>query len=355
MIAYCLSVAAVTLVVGLAAAVLVRLLPTVRLQLMALALLASILPLAAVLVSGTVMFSSDHDYEVLLVTVPAAAAAVVGGVAIARAISRPIEQTSDAALQAAAGDLAARAPVTGPRELSSLATSFNEMTSSVERLFDARSELVAWASHDLRTPLASMRAMLEATEDGIVPPGHYDAALREQVDAMSALVADLFELAKIDAGALALELREARLGSLVEASVRSVQAEAQARQIEVRSELPDALPAVRCAPESVERVLANLIANALRHTPARGSVSVRVVPHDDEVVVTVDDTGSGIPPHALDRVFDRFFRGDSARVGGGAGLGLAIARGLVEAQGGRIWAERPPHGGARVAFTLPAA
>ena len=115
---------------------------------------------------------------------------------------------------------------------------------------------------------------------------------------------------------------------------------------------------VCCAPESLERVLYNLLSNALRHTPSDGTVAIRVEPRDTEVEVAVEDTGIGLPPDALERVFDRFWRADPARskaAGDGSGLGLAIARGLVEAQGGRIWAENRPGGGARIAFTLPTA
>jgi signal transduction histidine kinase len=215
--------------------------------------------------------------------------------------------------------------------------------------------LVAWASHDLRTPLANMQAMLEALEDGLAEPDHYLPALHDQARTLSRLVDDLFELARIDAGALTLELRDAQLAGLVESCLRGLEAEAHARRVHLTAELaPDVT--VRCAPEQVERVLLNLLTNSLRHTPADGSVAVRVEPRPDEVRVMVEDTGEGLGPDSEQRVFDRFWRSDKARSsasGGGAGLGLAIARGLVEAHGGRIWAENRPGGGARVSFTLP--
>jgi len=245
----------------------------------------------------------------------------------------------------------------GPAEVVELASTLNEMATNLEGLFDARRQLVAWASHDLRTPLANMQAMLEALEDGLVEPERYLPALREQVRTLTGLVDDLFELARIDAGALTVELREARLPVLVESCLRGVEAEARARQIHLDAQVPIETPPVRCAPDKVERVLLNLLTNALRHTPSDGSVAVLVAPGAAEVRVSVEDTGEGIPPEALKRVFDRFFRIDEARsrARGGAGLGLAIARGLVEAQGGRIWAENREGGGARISFTLPAA
>jgi signal transduction histidine kinase len=170
------------------------------------------------------------------------------------------------------------------------------------------------------------------------------------------LVDDLFELARIDAGVLTLELREAQLSVLVESCLRGIEAEAQARGVRLEADVPRDLRAL-CAPEKVERVLYNLLTNALRHTPSDGSVAVFVHGLPDEVQVSVEDTGDGLDTEAAQRMFERFWRGDPARSTsrGGAGLGLAIARGLVEAHGGRIWAENRDGGGARVSFTLPAA
>ena len=213
------------------------------------------------------------------------------------------------------------------------------------QIFDARRELVAWASHDLRTPIASLQAMLEAIEDGIAEPDRYLAAMHEQVRILARLVDDLFELARIDAGALTLELRNAELAGLIESCVRGLEAEARARQIRMETRVLDGAWA-RCEPEKVERVLYNLLTNALHHTPSDGSVAVLLRPRADEVEVTVEDTGNGLTPEAASRMFDRFWREDRARTSGeaGAGLGLAIARGLVEAHGGRIWAESPARG-----------
>jgi signal transduction histidine kinase len=229
------------------------------------------------------------------------------------------------------------------------------MALNLERLFDARRELVAWASHDLRTPLASIQAMLEAIEDGLETPDHYLPAITEQVQSLTRLVEDLFELARIDAGALTFELQSVSLVGVVESCLRGLEAEAGARHIRLEARLGNDSPDVYCAPDKVERVLYNLLVNALRHTPSDGAVAVIVEPLTDELQVSVEDTGSGLSAHAVRRMFDRFWRGDLARTtsNGGAGLGLAIARGLVEAQGGRIWAEARAEGGTRVSFTLP--
>ena len=230
------------------------------------------------------------------------------------------------------------------------------MADSLEGLFDARRELVAAASHDLRAPVASIAAMLEAIEDGLATPTEYLAPLQDQARRLTSLVDDLFELARIDAGSIAHELHEVALGPLVESCVRGFEAEARARNVTLEKTLAADVQEARCAPEQVERVLLNLLTNALRHTPSDGTVAVTLAAVRDHVRVTVDDTGDGLTPEAARRMFDRFWTDDSARqANGGAGLGLAIARGLVEAQGGTIWAEQRATGGARVSFTLPRA
>ncbi len=357
MIGSALLVGGLTLTVGVAAALGLRRLPTLRWQLAGLAILGVVLPLGAVLLSGAVMFESEHDLTVLAAVVAGAAAALAAAFLVVRWVSAPIQRLRHASASLAAGDLTARASPGGPAELAELSGSFNAMAEHIERLFDARRELVAWASHDLRTPIAAMQAMIEAIEDGLVPAERYLPELREQTRLLGMLVDDLFELARIDAGDLTLEIREASLDGLVDLCLRALEAEATARKVTLGAQIRPGTPSARCAPDSVSRVLFNLVTNALRHTPSDGSVAVRVEGGDAEVVVAVEDTGSGFAPESLQRAFERFWRGDRARTRGqaGAGLGLAIARGLIEAQGGRIWAENRPDGGARITFTLPVA
>jgi signal transduction histidine kinase len=349
-----LAVAGASVGAMLLAALALRRAPTLGVQVAGLALVCVCVPLAAVLLSGWVMFHMGADVKILAVAAGSASAAVAAGLLLARSISVSVRRVSDSSRRLAAGDLAVRAPAGGAAEVAQLAASFNTMAAGIERLFDARRELVAWASHDLRTPVASMRAMLEAIEDGLAAPEDYLPTLREQVQALSVMIDDLFELARLDAGVLSLELRRTRVGDIVASALRVLGPEAAARRIELAAHVDgDAQAAV--APEKIERVLHNLLTNALRHTPTDGSVAVHLERDGGEIVVRVEDTGEGLPAGAEASMFDRFWRADRARAGPGSGLGLAIARGIVEAHGGRIWAENRLGGGARVAFTLPAA
>jgi signal transduction histidine kinase len=348
-------VALVTAAAAAAVMLLLRALPTVRLQVAGLAFFSVVLPLGAVLLSGWVMFHMGDDVKILAVSCAAATAAVAAGLLLGRALGGRLDRLRHAARELARGDLTARTPEEGPAELAELATAFNEMASRLADLFDTRKELVAWASHDLRTPIGALRAMVEALEDRVAEPEELLPVLRTQVRTLETLVDDLFEVARIDAGALTLELRPTELSTLVRSSVAGLAAEAETRGVRLEART-NGRAAGLCAPDKIERVLGNLITNALRHTPSSGSVVVSVEPAGDEVQVTVDDTGVGVAPDARRRMFDRFWRGDAARTpgDGGAGLGLTIAQGLVEAHGGRIWVEPRAGGGTRVGFSLSA-
>jgi signal transduction histidine kinase len=350
--AIAIALALGTLAVGLLAALLLRLLPTIRLQLAGLALLAVVLPLGTVLASGWVMFQMHDELKILTVSAAAGLSAIVAALLLGHWIVTPFERLRGASAALASGDLTSRAPENGPAELSQLGTSFNTMAGSLEELFDARRELIAWASHDLRTPLASMQAMVEALSDGIGEPDEYLPALHQQVRALSAIVDDLFELARIDAGALTLHLQDTDLGELIASSLRGIEPEARARHIRLETKIDPELRHVQGAPDKIERVLSNLLANALRHTPESGSITIAAEPQGAHTLVAVEDTGPGIRPEDTSRIFERFWRADPARQAAGSGLGLAIAKGLIDAQGGTIWAERRAAGGARIAFTL---
>ena len=310
---FAVIVALGTLAAGLAATVALRLLPTVRLQLAGLALVAVALPLGAVILGGLVMFHMHDDVKVLEIGAASASTAIVAALVLGNSIARRVRKLELTATKLAAGDLDARAATGGPREVARLGESFNEMATSIEELFDARRQLVVWASHDLRTPLSAIQAMLEAIEDGLAQPDDYLSALGEQAAALGALIDDLFELAQIDAGALTLELRETPLGEVVASCVRGLEAEARARRVHLELSLVAPLPNVQCAPQQVQRVLLNLLTNALRHTPSDGSVVVTARPVGTELEVLVEDTGEGLTEQAQARMFERFWRADPAR------------------------------------------
>jgi len=330
---------------------------SLRSRLAILAVAAVCLPLLSVVAFGLVMFGMHDETRFWIVVVVSALSALAGALLLGRQILRPLGELRDASKRLAGGDFGARASESGPRELRELGASFNEMASNLEQLFDARRELVAWASHDLRTPLASLRAMVEALEDGLAEPSEYLPAIRTQTELLSGLVEDLFELARIDSGALALELRDTSLDDLVRDCLDALEADARVRGVRLESRLDPADPVVAVEPDKVQRVLLNLLTNALRHARPEGAVEVIVQGDTDHVVVAVEDDGNGLAPGAPQRMFERFWREDESRTSssGGAGLGLAIAQGLVHAHGGTIWAENRREGGARIAFTLPLA
>ena len=301
--------------------------------------------------SGWVMFHMGADVEDPDRRRRSASAAVVASLVLARSIARSIRRVERLGAAARRRRPAARAPAGGAAEIARLASSFNAMAASLEQLFDARRELVAWASHDLRTPIASMQAMLEAIEDGLAEPEDYLPTLREQVRTLSLLVDDLFELARIDAGALTLELRQRR--SRTSSSRRcGCSSPRRARaDVELVADVDGERPAQsHRRRSSASSSTCSRTHSATRRPTARSpSTSTRAA---SDVLVRVEDTGEGLAPEALERMFERFWRADRARGTSGTGLGLAIARGIVEAHGGRIWAENRADGGARVSFTL---
>jgi signal transduction histidine kinase len=220
---------------------------------------------------------------------------------------------------------------------------------------DARRGLVAAASHDLRTPLASLRLLVEAIDDGVAGEDRdrYLGEIRTHVAVLSDLIDDLFELSRIEAGDISWTMRRVELGDLIGDTVAAFRTSAEERGVHLAAELPSEKVVAEADAEKVQRVLFNLIQNAIRHTPADGSVTVRAKGGPSGVEVEVADSGEGIAAGEGERVFDAFYRGDSARGEDGAGLGLAISRAIVEAHGGRIWLEDADPG-TRVRFTLPA-
>ena len=284
--------------------------------------------------------------------------ALVLGALLVRPITRPLRQLADASRAVAAGDLSARVSVRSHDEVGQLAAAFNQMTADLSRAEEARRQQTADIAHELRTPLTVIQGHLEALADGIFPaePEHLDPVL-EQARLLARLVEDLRTLSLADAGRLALAPVPTDVGVWVAGVVAGFRPVAADREITLELDVADGLPSVRMDPVRLAQVLGNLLDNGLRHTPAGERVAVSVARQNDTLVVSVIDSGPGVPPEHLRHLFERFWRGDSSRSRrtGGSGLGLAIAQQIVEAHGGRIEAENGPAGGLRVSFSLPVA
>jgi signal transduction histidine kinase len=342
----------------------------VRAQMVAAVLLGSLLLVGMVIAGSGAMFISSHDLSILLTMLLFAAVLTVGfSLRAAVPLARRVERLRLGTARLAAGDLGAKVKVEGHDELAALAEDFNRMAATLEQARmreheadEARRDLVAAVSHDLRTPLASVRALIEAVADGVVDDpemrARYLDSAKGELAKLGSLVDDLFELARIDAGLLRLDLEETSLHDLVSDTLSSFRPEAKRRGIRLVGEVSPEVDPVLASPSKLQRVVYNLVSNALRHTPADGTVFLRAEPEEEAVRVEVADTGEGIPPEDLPHVFERSFRGEKSRsspgVGedSGAGLGLAIARGLVEAHGGKIDVESRLGEGSRFTFTL---
>ncbi len=278
----------------------------------------------------------------------------VGTIASARGLRRmtaPLDDLIDAAGRIETGDYSARVAERGPRSVRSLARAFNQMSGRLEEADTRRRTFLADVAHELRSPLTVIQGQLEAIIDGVYPADEaHLAPLIDQAKTLEGLVDDLRTVALAEAGSLALARESVDPGTLVEESVAAFQGTAKAAGVNLRAEVAAGVPRVEVDPGRIRQVLANLLGNALRHTPVGGSVTVTVRATGDRVVVEVRDTGSGIPPELLPTVFDRFAKEPGSP---GSGLGLAIARDLVEAHGGRISAESPPGKGTTVEFTMP--
>ena len=300
-------------------------------------------------VTAQAMFFSAHDLHSLFVVVIAAAAV---GIAAALVLGLRVADAARA-LGAATGrigegEVAVDVVGAPSEEFATLGRKLSEMSARLdeargrERALDAsRRELVAWVSHDLRTPLSGIRAMAEALEDGVVDDSEtvarYHNAIRREADRLAGLVDDLFELSSINAGTLRLERERASLSDLVSDALAAAAGRAELRAVRLEGRLTSEAPEVVLSVPEFGRVLRNLLENAIRHTPADGTVTVEAGSDGRRAFVSVTDTCGGIPTDDIERVFDVAFRGEASRTpGGGAGLGLAIARGIVEAHEGEI-------------------
>ncbi len=353
----------VTIVVAFAAPPLLRR-TSLRQRFVAVALIAAVAALANLAVLTTQMFVEDHDATLLTVLlVYSVAAGVAAALVLARSSTAAVRRLDQTATALGRGDLSARVgPLGAGPELDTLAETLDGMAgrlqASQEReheIESRRRDLITAVSHDLRTPLASLRAMVEAIDDEVVTDpaslGRYAGEMRRSVNQLVAMVDDLFELTQLDAGAIEAETRHASVEEVVRSAVAAVEMQADEKGLSLVADL-HGTDELLCSPR-LARVLQNLLVNAVRHTPVDGTVRIDAARHPDTLEVAVEDTGEGIGPEDLARVFEPFFRGDEARSGGGAGLGLALAKRIVEALGGRITAASTPDVGSRFAVELP--
>ena len=332
--------------------------------------IAGTVALLNVIIVGQLMFvSTEHDLNLLLALVIfSAVITAFFSFSVASSVAGRIENIADAIRLLARGDFRARLPADGNDEVARLSEDVNLLAARLQAAEDKRAaldrerrELTIAISHDLRTPLASLRAMVEALSDGIVnepaEASRYYATMGREIERLSSMIDDLFELSHLDAGVLKLERRRICLQDIAAEIVDSMQAAARLAGVDLALEVDALPPGIDIDGARMERAIGNLVRNALEHTPGGGRVLVSVSAVDGRVDVRVADSGKGIDPSDLPHIWDRFYRADSSRgrngKGDGAGLGLAITRGIVEAHGGAVEATSVLGQGAAFVIRLP--
>jgi signal transduction histidine kinase len=282
---------------------------------------------------------------------------LVIGLLLMRRMINPLSEVMAAAQAVSQGDLTARVPVhTQNDDLSALSDHFNRMADELERSDKQRRNLLADIAHELRTPITILRGRLEGILDGVYPPDEANIApALEETYLLERLVEDLRLLALAEANQLRYEMKSIRLNELVETILGLFTAQADEKEIKLLLEAEPDIPEVMVDPQRFQQVIGNLIDNALRYTPEGSTIELNIKKVDQNIELSVADEGQGIPEEELKHIFDRFWRGEKsrARSTGGAGLGLSIARRLVEAHGGRIWARNRSPRGFEVIISLP--
>jgi signal transduction histidine kinase len=310
-----------------------------------------------VLTSNQSAFLSQAKQLMVLAAIATGLAVLLVGSFQAQRIVAPVRALADAARRVAGGDLTQRVPVTSQDELGEMAVAFNTMAAELEQQHALRRRAMADVAHELRTPLSVLQIDLESIEDGLTAPTpDVITRLQEEVALLSRLVEDLRTLSLAEAGELQMDLEEIDVRELIRATTRRVRAAAREKGVTISAELPGQLPPITGDGQRLAQVLFNLLSNALRHTPAGGQITITAqYTGEKDVQVSVRDTGEGIPSAELSHVFERFYRTDRARSRdtGGSGLGLSIARSLVEAHSGRIWAHSVEGQGSTFTFQVP--
>jgi two-component system sensor histidine kinase SaeS len=340
---------------------------SIRTQLLLVSVLVALLVVINIGFASYLMFISTHDLGLLIgLIVFSLGLSVIASLYLSKPTSRNIYEVISAVREINAGNLQANVPVTSRDEVGELAIAFKAMVQRLQEslsrernLEKPRRELIEAVSHDLRTPLSSVRLMIESINDGVVTDDatvkRYLRTIQAEIENLSQLVNDLFELSQIDAGLLKLHTDSVSLQQLIPATLEMMNAEAASHNLTLKDEIDRELPPVTIDARRVQRVLYNLVQNAIRHTPADGSIHIEAKDAGDVVEIDVTDTGEGIPPEDLPKVFERSYRSERSRSreAGGAGLGLSIAKGIIEAHGGHIWVNSEVGRGSIFSFTLP--
>lgn len=301
-------------------------------------------------------FLSQINRSLLQAGLIAGILGVLLGVLIARGVAAPLGRLADAARRIARGHLDERVPVTGATEIAELAGAFNEMSAHLEQAEQLRRNMVADIAHELRTPLSVVQGNLRAILDDVYPLDKAEiASIYDETLVLNRLISDLRELAQAEAGQLSLNLQPTQLTPLIEGMAERFRELAREKEITLTTAVPPQLPSLSADEDRLKQVLHNFLSNALRHTPPGGSIDIKTDAQPEQIRVSVRDSGSGIAPEDLPRVFDRFYRADKARARdqGGSGLGLAISRQLIRAHGGEVGANSAPNQGSEFWFTLP--
>ncbi len=303
-------------------------------------------------------FTTRVNRAIFLAALGATAVSLLIGVVLARSLTKPLQEITQATQAVAQGDLTQQVPIRSDDELGQLATAFNQMSADLAQSRDLRRQMTADIAHDLRTPLSLILGHAEALSDGVLPPTPetFDV-IHDEARRLNRLVEDLRLLSLAEAGELTLAVRPVQPQSLLERAVVAHSPAAQQKQIELTLSAPDDLPDVVVDPDRLAQVLDNLVANALRYTPENGRIQLIARQTPGSIQLRVQDSGPGMSATELTHVFDRFYRGDKSRQRheGGSGLGLAIAKSIVGGHNGRIWAESAPGQGATFIIQLPLA
>ena len=294
---------------------------------------------------------------VIFISIFLAILTVLIGLLLTRRFVMPLSEVIAAARALAAGDLTTRVPVSGPDDMRALSDTFNHMAEALERSDSERRNMLADIAHELRTPLTVIRGKLEGIIDGVYPPDEdHVVPVLEETFLLERLVEDLRLLTLAESRQLPFEYRDVDVNLLAAKVAGLFQCEAEEKGIRLGVETAPGTASAQIDPQRSEQVLGNIVSNALRYTPEGGDVNLTVTKEPGQIVLSVSDNGPGLPSQDIPHMFDRFWRGEKSRsrASGGAGLGLAIARQLVEAQGGEIHAENLPEKGLKVRISFPA-